>query len=88
MRLIEHLQVVARVYCDARKLSVSRVSTLVFGDGQKLGSVLGSGADLTTARFEKTMQWFADNWPEGAEWPESVPDPRLTLSAPAPEAAE
>lgn len=36
------------------------------GDGK-------TGFNIRT--FDRLVQWFAENWPEGAEWPASVPFP-------------
>lgn len=82
MSLKAGLLSVASVYADARKLSASRVSTIVFGDGKILARLEGN-ADITTGRFEQAMRWFSANWPDGAEWPENVARP-----SPAIEAAE
>lgn len=75
MTLIEQLCLVAETYKDARKLSRARVSTLVFGDGSKLGAIVDKGADLTTSRFEQSLLWFSENWPDDAIWPVEVPRP-------------
>ena len=48
------------------------------GDTKKLGAILEDGADLHTRRFEKAVQWFSDNWPAEAAWPEQIMRPRQT----------
>ena len=63
---------VADAYATARKLSRSRVSTIVFNAGMALDRI-ASGKDLTTGNWEKAMAWFHDNWPVDAEWPSNVP---------------
>ena len=80
MTLIDQIRAVAGAYCAARGLSRSRVSTIVFGDGQKLDQIEG-GADLTTRRYEAALRWFAANWPEGAPWPRGVPRPKPAETA-------
>ncbi len=75
MILTDQLLVVARAYCQIRGLSLARVSTLVFNEGKKLEAIASRGADLATGRFEAAMLWFSENWPEGADWPESVARP-------------
>lgn len=74
MTLVQNLLLVASTFAEARKLSLSRVSTIVFGDG-KILQRLQDGSDLTTRRLETAMQWFCDNWPEGVDWPRDVPRP-------------
>lgn len=68
------LLTLADAYCKARKLSRARVSTIVFNAGKALDRI-ASGKDLTTGNWERAMAWFHDNWPEGAEWPQSVKRP-------------
>lgn len=78
MTLIEQLLQVVEVYRSARRLSLGRVSTLIFGDGTKLAK-LNAGGDLTTARFEGAMQTLARDWPEGAVWPRGVSRPVVLM---------
>lgn len=79
MTLLDSLLAVARAFCEARKLSVARTSTLVFADGKVLSRLEG-GCDLTTRRLENAMQWFSDNWPSGAEWPPAVARPEQSVA--------
>lgn len=46
---------------------------------------LESGQTFTMKTFDRAVQWFSDNWPDGACWPECVKRPART---PATEAAE
>ncbi len=74
--LRSQLLTVADAYASARKLSRSRVSTIVFNAGLALDRI-ASGKDLTTGNWERAMRWFSENWPDGAEWPSSVKRPDL-----------
>lgn len=80
MTLRESLIRVAKRYAEVRRLSLSRVSTLVLNDGKALDRI-DSGGDLMTGSFERALEWFSANWPRGASWPEDV-------ERPAQEAAE
>lgn len=71
---IEQLLAVARVYAESEDVPLSTVSSRALGDGKKL-KALEDGADINVGRLERTLQWFSDNWPGGAEWPASVPRP-------------
>ncbi|WP_421089647.1 hypothetical protein [Pseudochrobactrum sp. MP213Fo] len=62
---------ISKRYACAKCLSVSRVSTLVFGDGKVIAR-LEAGAGITTDRFELGIRWFSTNWPEQAVWPADV----------------
>ena len=76
MTLTEQLIKTADRYCELARLSRSRVSTLIFGDGMRLEGI-ATGKDLNTRSFERAMAWFSDRWPEQAIWPEGVirPEP-------------
>lgn len=76
MTMTDQLLAVARAYCAARSLSLSRVSTIVFNDGKKLDAIATKGADLATGKFEQAMKWFSTNWPADAEWPGAIARPR------------
>ncbi|MDZ5448904.1 hypothetical protein [Labrys sp. ZIDIC5] len=71
MSQISTLLKLASAFADQRKLSESRVSTLVFGDGTRLNH-LRQGGDMGSRRVERAIQWFSDNWPEIAPWPTDV----------------
>jgi hypothetical protein len=79
---IESLLCVARAYAAAAKVDLSTVSWRALGDTKKLGA-MADGADIQVRRYEKTMQWFSDNWPEGFDWPAAVPRPPATAEAAA-----
>lgn len=84
MTLTQQLVTVARTYCAARSLSMSRVSTLVFNEGKKLDAIERLGVDLSTGRFEAAMRWFSDNWPDGAAWPAAIARPQKIEETPCP----
>ena len=67
------------------QVALGGLSTKLFNDGKTLARV-ASGGDVSTANFEKAMQWFSTNWPSGEDapdWPEGIARP-----APKAEAAE
>lgn len=80
MTLRDQLIAVADTYCLARRLSRSRVSTIVFSAGLTLDRI-AAGRDLSTGSFERAMRWFSDNWPEGAVWPDHVERPAASTEA-------
>lgn len=84
MSLTSHLLCVADVYRSVRGISISRLSTLLFNDGKRLGGI-AVGGDLQTRSYERAMRWLSDNWPAGAEWPDGVARPDGAASSePAP----
>jgi len=81
MDLRKQLLVVIEAFAAARILSVARVSTMAFNHGT-MHQRLVEGADITVGRLELAMQWFSDNWPDGAAWPEGIArPPRKTEAA-------
>lgn len=90
MNLNDQLLRVSDTFAAARGISRARLSTLVLRQGQKLDLIAEGRSDLTTGSWQRAMQWFSDNWPEGAEWPEDVARPARTPvieAAPEPAAA-
>ena len=81
MNAIHHLLQLVDAYRAARQLSDARVSTLVFNDGSKV-KTLREGRDIGVRTAMRAVQWFSDNWPEGAEWPEDVERPLTAPSIP------
>lgn len=73
---IRHLIEVASCYCVATGKTQIAVSKRVFNDGKVLNN-LADGKDITIGRFERAMRWFSENWPEGADWPETIERPRI-----------
>lgn len=74
MNAIDMLLRVADAYAAARKLSESRVSTLVFGEGTRLRH-LRSGGEMGARRVERGLEWFSANWPDAAAWPAEIARP-------------
>ena len=73
--LRDQLIAVSDSYAAHRGLSRARISTIVFSSGMALDRIV-AGRDLNTGSFERAMQWFSENWPDGAVWPDDVPRPR------------
>ncbi|MBB3965932.1 hypothetical protein [Rhizobium metallidurans] len=75
MTLREQLITVSDIFAQARGIGRQRLSTIVLNRGSTLDRIADGDSDLTTGTFEKAMLYFSDNWPEGADWPASVPRP-------------
>ena len=71
---VDHILRLAHAYAAARDHAISTVSLRAAGQG-KLLDRLERGADLTTRRAERVVQWFSDHWPAGLEWPADIPRP-------------
>jgi len=64
------------LYCAATAKTRIAVSKRVFNDGKVLDK-LCEGGDLTTTRHQMALRWFAENWPDGAEWPAGIERPDI-----------
>lgn len=82
LSLTQKLMVVADAYCEATGRSRSRISTIIFGGGDRLDGV-ARGNDLNTRSFEKAMAWFSQNWPAQREWPAGIERPATDSEAAA-----
>ena len=80
MTLKAQLLTVSETFAASTSLSESRISTMVFNDGKVLARLRG-GADVTTCRFERAMEWFAGNWPSQVDWPAGVSRPTAVEKA-------
>ncbi len=82
MNTIQSLLMVVDAFREARQVSDARVSTLVFNDGGKVKQ-LREGRDIGVLTSMRAFQWFSDNWPENAQWPDGVQRPHAPPPLPA-----
>lgn len=75
MTLRDQLILVFEIYCRATGRSEARVSTQVLSGGKRILQIR-DGGDIGTIGFERAMQWFSDQWPEAAVWPDAVVRPQ------------
>lgn len=47
------------------------LSYRLFGDSKKVAA-LRDGGDITLSRYNDALRWLADNWPQGADAPNSL----------------
>jgi hypothetical protein len=74
MNFRQHLIVLIDVYAAAKRISPSRVATILFSSGAKYRQLV-EGADINVGRFEDAVKWLSENWPEGTDWPEGIARP-------------
>ncbi|GEP06450.1 hypothetical protein MOX02_44880 [Methylobacterium oxalidis] len=76
MLTADHLLNVVDAFREARGISDSRVSTLLFNDGKRI-KLLRAGGDLGSRHLAAAMRWLSENWPTDAVWPADItrPDP-------------
>lgn len=76
MLQIAHLLTLANEYQRITSVEDKTLSFRMFGDSKKL-TALRAESDITTARFNAAIRWFATNWPDGAVWPQTVARPKV-----------
>lgn len=72
---VSHIIALSDAWLAATGLRETTLSNRLFGESKKL-ALLRAGFDLTTSRYRMALQWFADNWPDDADWPDMVPMPQ------------
>ena len=71
-------------YGASRGLTASTIGKMCASDG-RFFSRLREGKTFTVRNYDDLIQWFSDNWPSDAQWPEEVGRPLEPMSR---EAAE
>lgn len=79
--LIRNLLAVATAYRVVHSIELSTLGRRAAGDWRFFDH-LGTGSRTFTARkYDEVMCWFALNWPEGAEWPQTVTRPNPAVAS-------
>jgi hypothetical protein len=83
------LLTLARAYSDATGLALTTIgqracaSPRKSGGNDKLFVRLAKGRGCNSLSIERAARWFAENWPEDAVWPASVPGGPINTTAAA-----
>ena len=77
---IQRLLAVIDAYETGDPIKDTTLSFRVFGDSKTIGLLRG-GADITTGRLQRAMEWLSDHWPENGAWPDDVHRPDAARSA-------
>ncbi len=72
--LTRHLTECAKRFADARNMTTRQVAALVLNDRGFFERIEG-GASFTARTYDRAMQVFDQNWPDGVSWPLGVPRP-------------
>lgn len=62
-------------YVSATQMAEGTVSRLVLNGGSRASDLRAGRSDIGIRRLERGLQWFSDNWPDSAIWPEMVRRP-------------
>ncbi len=80
MLQIAHLLALADEYQRIDPVEDKTLSSRVFDDSKKLTALRGD-SDITVGRFNTAVQWFSDNWADGAKWPTHISRPNVRAAA-------
>lgn len=79
--LTEDLLYVARIFSRITGRALATTSSLATDEGKCLPLIEKGVRSITVTRYERTMRWFSDNWPEGHKWPNGVERPGGNINA-------
>lgn len=54
-------------------MKLTSLAVSISGDGRMFGRI--ERGQFMVDRYDRVLAWFAENWPEDAEWPAGVPRP-------------
>ena len=69
-----NLLAIAAAYAAAEDIPLSTVSKRAYGHVRFFDNLAG-GSCPTIGTVSDVLDYFRDNWPEGARWPDLLPDP-------------
>lgn len=72
--LKQHLLSLSAAYAAATGMKMTAIWVAVLND-RAFPSRLNSDKTITIRTYDRAVQWFSDNWPGAANWPEGVMRP-------------
>jgi hypothetical protein len=75
MDQIDALLILCDRYCKSVQKAEATLSTKLFGAGSRISQLRGGATDIGVRRLNRAIQWFSDNWPVDAAWPDGVDRP-------------
>ncbi len=73
--LRNNLMECAKAFQAARDLGLATLGRLAAGDWRFFDRLSDDEKTFTARKYDETVKWFSDNWPEGAIWPATVARP-------------
>jgi hypothetical protein len=70
-----HLLDLARIFTDATKVSAATIGKRALNDNTVLARMAAGDMGFNIRTYDRLVGWFAENWPDGADWPENVERP-------------
>lgn len=72
--LRQQLIAAAQAFEAASGMTMPTIGRRALNDNTLLAR-LAAGQGFTVKTYDRLMSWLSQNWPDGTEWPESVPRP-------------
>lgn len=69
--LKNHFEALMAEFTCHSRLAKATIWARAAGDARFLDRV-NTGSGFTVKTYDRVVQWFSDNWPDGAEWPPSI----------------
>lgn len=74
--LAANLLLVARLFADARKLSLTTLGRLAAWDGRFFENITDPSKTFTARKYDEVLAYFSAHWPdEEIAWPEQIARP-------------
>lgn len=78
--LSHHLTSLSDSFSKATGMSLATLSERAAGDWRFFKSVAERTLNFRIRSYDRAVEWFSANWPEGVAWPEGVPRPETAAS--------
>lgn len=73
--LRDNLIACAEAFIAGRKVSLGTLGRLAAGDWRFFDHLGDDAKTFTARKYDETIGWLSDNWPQHAVWPEKVARP-------------
>ena len=67
----------AAAFMAGRDVGLTTLGRLAAGDWRFFDRLSDDGKTFTARKYDEVMRWFSENWPAGAEWPDTVSRPQI-----------
>ncbi|MCA1381273.1 hypothetical protein [Bradyrhizobium sp. BRP23] len=78
--LSRNLTAVAEAFRFVRPLTLPTLGRLAAGDWRFFDHLQDGSKTFTARKYDQVMDWFSENWPGGAIWPEGIARPERVTS--------
>jgi len=80
-QLRRNLNRCAAAFRRERDIGSATLGRLAAGDWRFFDRLGEEGKTFTARKYDEIIQWFSDNWPANAVWPDGVARPKQVASS-------